>query len=88
MEKVISIRLLHDCIFVSLFLFMLYPRVAVSQSVPVFTFAITDLFDSLNTEKDYLGSVTVIIGSEYNGIWTKAIYDSIGINLPTPRLNS
>ena len=57
---------------------MLFPGVAVSQSVPVLTFAVKDQFDSLHTETDYRGDATVLIGSEYNGSWTKAIQDSIG----------
>lgn len=62
---------------------MLFPGVAVSQSVLVLTFAVKDQFDSLHTEIDYRGDATVLIGSdrvgsEYNGSWTKAIQDSIG----------
>jgi hypothetical protein len=56
---------------------------AVSQTVPLLEFEIKDQFDSLHTEKDYLGGVTVIIGSDrggskYIGMWTKVIVDSFG----------
>jgi hypothetical protein len=61
----------------------MYSIEAVSQTPPALEFEIMDQFDSLHTEKDYLGSVTVIIGSDrggsrYIGIWTQAIVDSLG----------
>jgi hypothetical protein len=86
MKKLISIGFLYDCTFISLFLLALFSMTAVSQTAPVLAFAIKDQFDSVRTEKEYLGTVTIIIGSDrggsnYTGIWTKAISDSLGNNI-------
>jgi hypothetical protein len=64
---------------------------AESQSAPPLKFKIKDQFDNLHTEKEFLGSVTVIIGSDrggsrYNGMWTKAIVDSLGNALDSSKI--
>ena len=63
-------------------LLCLFCSLALSQEPPLLKFSIADQFDSLRTEKDYLGSVTIVIGSDkggstYNGNWHKAIADSL-----------
>jgi len=62
------------------------PLCAVSQTSPLLKFSIQDQFDSLHTESDYLGGITIIIGSDkggsqYDKIWIQAIRDSLGNKL-------
>jgi Bacterial protein of unknown function (YtfJ_HI0045) len=72
-------------------LFSLSPIVAVSQTFPILKFSITDQFDSLHTEKYYLGGLAIITGSDkngsqYNKIWIQAIQDSLSNKLNNTQL--
>jgi hypothetical protein len=65
---------------------------AFSQPSPILKFSIADQFDSLHTEQDYLGSITIIVGSDkggsqYNKIWAKAIRDSLAQKAGVTQIN-
>jgi len=67
-------------LFYFLILFGFVP--ASSQTFPHLKFAIADQFDSLHTEKEYPGTVTILVGSDrtgsqFNRIWEGAIRDSL-----------
>jgi hypothetical protein len=81
----------YFCLFTTILLLMMYSIEAVSQTAPALEFEMMDQFGSLHTEKDYLGGVTVIIGSDrggskYNGVWIKAIIDSLGNTFDTSQI--
>jgi hypothetical protein len=81
----------YFCLFTTSILLMLYSIEAVSQTAPALEFKIMDQFDSLHTEKDYLGGITVIIGSDrggsrYNSVWIKAIIESLGNKFDTSKI--
>jgi hypothetical protein len=81
----------YFCLFTTIILLILYSIEAVSQKAPSLKFEIKDQFDNLHTEKEYFGSITVTIGSDrggskYNGIWIKAIIDSLGNKFDTSQI--
>ena len=54
----------------------------VAQDAALISFKIEDQFERAHTEKDYLANIVIVIGSDkngskYNGIWAKAIRDSL-----------
>ncbi len=66
--------------------------VAVSQTSVPFVFNINDQFDVSHTESEYLGHITIIIGSnkdgsEFNPIWSKAIHDTLGVRINNSKIN-
>jgi len=53
-----------------------------AQDSTLISFKIEDQFERAHTDEDYRGSIVVIIGSDkdgskYNGVWSKAIRDSL-----------
>jgi len=54
----------------------------VAQDAALISFKIEDQFGTVHTNEDYLASIVIVIGSDkngskYNGIWAKAIRDSL-----------
>jgi len=69
------------------FFFILTPITELSQEKKLISFELEDQFDREYTEKSWQDSILIFVGSdqggsEYNPIWTKAIYDTLQKELP------
>jgi hypothetical protein len=61
---------------------LFFASFAAPQDSTLISFKIEDQFETVHTDKDYPASIVIIIGSDkegskYNGIWSKAIRDSL-----------
>jgi len=66
-----------------IFIYMLSFSTIFSQNYPVLSFSVKDQFDSLHTEKEYLGKISVVLGADrgggsFNDSWINAIRTNLG----------
>ncbi len=63
-------------------LLFLMPLFTFSQEAELISFDLKDQFDRIYTDKDYKGSIFIVVGSDkggskYNPIWSAAIYNEL-----------
>lgn len=79
---------INKCLFrCCLFCFALSPIIGISQQTDLISFELKDQYKTYYTENSWPDSVLIIlgsdrVGSDFNPIWAKAIYDSTHIILP------